>query len=232
MLCELQNRARRQTSVNPRLDSTGVCRVQRTIIALTTMAWLWSCAASAGVIDFESFNIGDGLDEINAYYEPLGVTFDSLEPSSVQVIDDPDHPGEKVLQFDSPGSFLHHLVVNFDFDVTRVTVDVLDHHPIEAGRPGSLLTLYDIEKTPGPAPRFDGFVFSVFGIAPTTLSFEWNDFFAGPGQVHAIALEQDESVVLHETVDNIFFIVPEVVGPWLGILGVLALARGLGCRRM
>ena len=179
MLCEPHRRALRRNTVDSWLDLTGVRRAQRTIMMLTILVWLYTFAASAAIIDFEQFTIGDGLDEINAYYEPLGVTFDSLEPSSVQVIADPGHPGEKLLQFDSPGPFLHHLFVNFDFNVKRVTVDVLNFHPIGTARPGSLMTLFDVDQSGIPAPRFDGFVFSVFGIAPTTLSFEWSSIFAG-----------------------------------------------------
>lgn len=175
--------------------------------------------AQADLIDFEQFNPGDGLTEINAFYNPLGIQF--LTDGGVGTIQTVG--GSKVFGAFTPDANQFDILVNFSYQIDDISADFLDN-----GGPAatfSVLEGYDNHKV--PTSDTSGFQFSVFGNANVNLAWSY----PGPGSaspVRTLHFTQDLATNDFVTIDNIQFrAIPE---PGSALLLVITAGTGLALR--
>ena len=164
--------------------------------------------AKAMTIDFESFNVGDGLSQVNAITTPLGITFHAAVPSTFQVVQDPSDPGNNVLRAQPLGGAAD-ILANFSAVVDSLSVEFIDNpgdpitNPGGAIPVGSQITTY---LTPQIANSLtNDFGPSAFGYDPVTLEIVWSSIYAPPSQIRSLQMEQDGSIAEFVYVDNISF---------------------------
>ena len=192
----------------------------RMICGCLAFLWIPLGSCKADLIDFEQFDVGDGLTEINAFYNPLGIEF--LSDGGVGTIQMVG--GSKAFGAFTPNANTFDVLINFSFLIDNISVDMLEN----GGDPDtfSVLEGYDNHKT--PTSDVAGFLFSEFGDASINLSFDW----PGPGisQVRTLHFSQDLASNDFVTIDNIQFTsVPEPAGTVCLIL--IGIGIGIGLRR-
>ena len=149
------------------------------------------------VIDFEQFDVGDGLAEINAYYSSQGIFFVTEDGAGVIQ----NVGGSKVFAAFTPDAGQLDILINFPKRIDQISADFLDN----GGTNGtfSLLEGFEVNKL---TSDFDptGYIFGVGGNASVTL--DWT--YPGPGPVspiRALHLSQDLGSNDFVTIDNIRF---------------------------
>ena len=188
--------------------------------AFVLAAWLYPACAQALLIDFENFNEGDGIAEVNAFLSGFGLTFDTIEFEALMVASEAGNQFIRVNTNPLGADFL----INFDDPVSSITADIL-------GNPGNQaqvsLEVFDQNNTP---LTLIGFLDGVFpnDEPPITLSVE-----LAVAAILSAALEEGAGEIL---IDNIFIpdlpdirpmpgtAVPEPTSFGLFFMGLLGLA--------
>jgi hypothetical protein len=76
--------------------------------------------------DFESFTVGDGLDEVNAVAGLQGATFEGIQPATFQVVADPNDAGNQVVRAETHPSG-DDLRVSFAVPMENFRVEFVDN---------------------------------------------------------------------------------------------------------
>ena len=199
-----------------------------------------SLSAAPITLDFEQFDVGDGLAEVNAVTAPLGITFDAANPASFAVS---DVGGNKFLRADPGGaSGVAGIVLNFNADVDFVEAAFIDN-PFKFGGVSNVTSQIDTwDATQNPAAlNIANFLLGDFAfVDPATLNLRFSDVFFTPAspRFRALSIEQSGTQTAFLAVDDILIefvesstVVPEPTSAWLLAVGLVGLCAGSRRRR-
>jgi hypothetical protein len=197
------------------INSNGVVSMFKAYSVAMTIVFILICHSTArsDLIDFEQFNVGDGVAEINAVYNPLGINFVTEGGAGqIQLIG-----SNKVFAAFTPDSNQFDILINFSFHIDEITADFLNNGGTDAF---SVLEGYNVNKTSNSDAS--GYIFGDFGDA--NISLGWT--YPGPGPfspVRTLHLSQDLADTNFVTIDNVGFAqVPEPASTGLLILTAVA----------
>lgn len=171
--------------------------------------------AATVLVDFESFQIGDGLSTVNAFTVPLGATFIPVYPNQFSVITDPNNNSNKILSAaTSPQNA--DILVNFSAPVDFVRIQFINNP--ETSLATVQIIAYDQNNTSTLLP-LNGSQTIMSGTEPTILAS------LAPG-TRSIQIESASGFAM---IDNFEFQpVPVPAAFWLfgsGLLGMYGLIR-------